>query len=85
MIQSVRNVHRQAHHEEKPQAHNLRLISSKSITMWRKHNKFAITERISYIYAFLLLQTFSYVLRWVFRNVLSYEFPAECQPLHSFF
>ena len=47
--------------------------------------KFARIEQISYIYVFLQLLTFSYVLRWVSRNVLSYEFPAECQPLHSFF
>jgi hypothetical protein len=40
---------------------------------------------ISYIYVFLQLQTFSYVLRLVFRNVLSYEFPAGYLLLHSFF
>ena len=41
--------------------------------------------RISCTYAYEQLQTFSYVLRLASRNALSYEFPAECQPLHSFF
>ena len=41
--------------------------------------------RISCTYAYEQLQTFSYVLRLASRNALSYEFPAECQPLRSFF
>ena len=41
--------------------------------------------RISYTYAYEQLQTFSYVLRLASRNALFYEFPAECQPLRSFF
>ena len=40
---------------------------------------------INYIYVFLLLQISFYVLRLASRNVLSYEFPAESQLLHSFF
>jgi hypothetical protein len=41
--------------------------------------------RISCTYAYEQLQTFSYVLRLASRNALFYEFPAECQPLRSFF
>lgn len=40
---------------------------------------------INYIYVFLLLQISFYVLRLAFRNVLSYESPAEYQPSRSFF
>ncbi len=41
--------------------------------------------RISCTYAYEQLQTSSYVLRLASRNALFYEFPAECQPLRSFF
>ncbi len=44
-----------------------------------------LSHIINYIYVFLLLQISFYVLRLAFRNVLSYESPAEYQLLRSFF